>query len=91
MIYELEFAESAKRDTAKLKRSEPQAYKKLVILLEELQEHPETGIGHPKPLGKNRPGQWSRKITQKHRLVYQIMKEEITVFVLSTYGHYDDK
>jgi toxin YoeB len=91
MKYAADFTESAKKDAAKLKRLELQAYKKLVILLVELQQHPETGIGHPKPLGKNKPGQWSRRITQKHRLVYQIKEEDKMVLVLSAYGHYDDK
>lgn len=27
----------------------------------------------------------------KHRLVYKIEEEKITVLVLSAYGHYDDK
>ena len=36
-------------------------------------------------------GQWSRSITKKHRLVYQINEYEVIVLVLSAYGHYDDK
>lgn len=91
MIYEVDFTEEAISYIAYLKRSEPQAYKKLQKLLIELQQHPETGTGHPKPLGNNRAGQWSRRITEKHRLIYQIEDEEITVLVLSVYGHYNDK
>jgi len=91
MIYIIEFSEIAQTDIAYLKRSEPKAYRKLLKLLQELQEHPTTGTGHPKPLGDNRTGQWSRRITQKHRLIYQIEDDEIMVLVLSTYGHYNDK
>jgi len=91
MIYTLDFSNTAKKDMAFLKQSEPQAYKKLMKLLEELQEHPTTGTGYPKPLGADKSGQWSRRITRKHRLVYQVEKEQIIVLVLSTYGHYDDK
>ena len=29
--------------------------------------------------------------TQKHRLVYEIHEETVLVFVLSSYGHYEDK
>jgi toxin YoeB len=57
----------------------------------DMQEHPTTGIGHPEPLGADRKGQWSRRITQKHRLVYEIDDGSIKVLVLSAYGHYDDK
>lgn len=91
MMYEIDFTKAAKKDIARLKHSEPQLYKKLVRLLEELKIHPETGTGHPKPLGKDRAGQWSRKITEKHRLVYKIDNEQIIILVLSSYGHYDDK
>jgi len=60
-------------------------------LLVELQEHPFTGTGHPKPLGENKSGQWSRRISKKHRLVYKTVEKVITILVLSAYGHYDDK
>ncbi|MCH5308145.1 MAG: type II toxin-antitoxin system YoeB family toxin [Prevotella sp.] len=36
-------------------------------------------------------GQWSRRITQKHRLVYEIHDAEVVVLVLTAYGHYDDR
>jgi toxin YoeB len=91
MIYKVTFSVEAETGIRILKRNEPKAYEKLVKLLIELEAHPETGTGHPKPLGNDRLKQWSRRITGKHRLVYQIEKEEITVLVLSTYGHYDDK
>ena len=90
MSYKIIILPTAEKGVRALKQSEPQAYKKLIKLLEELEENPETGTGHPKPLGEDRAGQWSRRITQKHRLVYKIEEEQITVLVLSTYGHYDD-
>jgi len=89
MIFELIFAEEAKEDLAKLKRNEPAAYKKAVKLLIELQEHPTTGTGKPEMLKGNRSGQWSRKITNKHRLIYEIVNEKVMVYVLSAYGHYE--
>ncbi|HPM11039.1 MAG TPA: type II toxin-antitoxin system YoeB family toxin [Paludibacter sp.] len=45
----------------------------------------------PKPLGGDRAGQWSRRITEKHRLVYLIEEEKVNILILSTYGHYNDK
>ena len=57
----------------------------------EVYEHPRTGTGQPEPLKGNRAGQWSRHITKKHRLVYEIRDTEVIVLVLSTYGHYDEK
>ena len=90
MSYKIIILPTADKGVRALKQNEPQAYKKLIKLLEELEEHPETGTGHPKPLGENRVGQWSRRITQKHRLVYKIEEEQIIVLILSAYGHYDD-
>ena len=90
-MYALEFTSTAEETIKKLKRSEPQAFAKLKKLLIELMNHPTTGTGHPEQLKGERVGQWSRRITQKHRLIYQIKEHEVVVLVLSAYGHYDDK
>jgi toxin YoeB len=50
MIYKVAFTIKADEDIKILKRSEPQAYKKLLTFLTELQEHPTTSTGHPEPL-----------------------------------------
>ena len=90
-MYTLKFSPQALEDLSKLKKSEPIAFKKAGKLLAELQEHPQTGTGKPEPLSGDRSGQWSRRITQKHRLVYEIEENIVTVDILSAYGHYDDK
>lgn len=92
-MYQLRFDDEATEGIARLKKSEPAAFKKLVKLLSELQEHPKTGTGKPKPLGGDRAGQWSRHISDKHRLVYTIDEDEVVsiVEVLSVWGHYGDK
>jgi toxin YoeB len=90
MSYKLTFTEISKKEIAALKKSEPQAYKKLQLLLFELQEHPYSGSGKPKPLRGNRNGQWSRRINSKHRLVYTVQDDTLLVLVVSASGHYDD-
>ena len=90
-MYRLQISEEADYDLSRLKKSEPQAFKKALQLLDELVEHPQTGTGHPEPLKRDRPGQWSRRINKKHRLVYEIREEIVLVLVLQAYGHYDDK
>ena len=90
-MYKIIFAAQAKEDIAKLKRNEPSAHKKAIQLLNELMDHPKTGTGHPEQLKGDRSGQWSRQITKKHRLVYEIHDDVIEVLVLSSYGHYGDK
>ena len=90
-MYDIVFSPRAQADIAKLRRDEPSAHKKVVKLLNELMDHPRTGTGKPEPLSGNRTGQWSRRITQKHRLVYEIHDTEVVVLVLTAYGHYEDK
>lgn len=91
MTYELRYTDEAKEGLAKLAKSEPKNYQKAVRFLEELKEHPKTGLGHPEPLKGKPEGRWSREITKKHRLVYRIYETEVVVLVLAAYGHYEDK
>ena len=90
-MYRIDFTENANKGLAKLVKSEPKAYKKVLSFVEELKEHPTTGTGHPEPLKGKPENRWSREITRKHRLVYRIFETEVVVEVISTYGHYDDK
>jgi len=90
-MYRVRLLPSAEEDMIRLRRSEPKAFNKALDLLDELMEHPRTGTGHPEPLSGDRAGQWSRRITLKHRLVYEIRETEVVVLVLTAYGHYDDK
>jgi toxin YoeB len=90
-MYRIVFTKTARQEVCQLEKSEPQSFKKIEILLVELAAHPYTGTGKPKPLSRDRTGQWSRRITSKHRLVYTVEEKIITVLVLSVYGHYDDK
>ena len=90
-MYKISYTEKAEKDLIALKRSEPQSFKKVIKLIDELTEHPTTGTGKPKQLSSDRAGQWSRRISSKHRLIYMIDNEEVVVLLLSAYGHYDDK
>ena len=89
-MYNVVYVRRAEDDLRKLKRSEPDSFKKVVKLLNELAEHPYSGTGKPEPLRGDRSGQWSRRITKKHRLVYEVHDMEVIVLVLSAYGHYED-
>jgi len=65
--------------------------KKLSVLFDELTEHPKTGTGKPEEMKYNFTGCWSRRINSKHRLVYRIDNEIVTVVILQARGHYNDK
>jgi len=90
-MYTLIFSQKAQQDLMSLKKSEVQAYKKARLLIEELAEHPKTGRGKPQLKKYDLEGLYARKITDKHRLVYSINDEIITVYILSAMGHYNDK
>ena len=65
--------------------------KKIEKILIELTETPYTGIGNPEPLKYELSGFWSRRITQKDRLIYKVEEDIVTVFVISAMGHYSSK
>ena len=91
MLYKIRYTPEANMDLAKLEKYEPKAFAKAVRFIAELQEHPRTGTGKPEPLSGDRMGQWSRRISKKHRIVYEIRDTEVIVLILTAYGHYDDK
>jgi toxin YoeB len=91
MAYVIDYTDEAIADLIRLRDSEPKAYAKAQTMIEELKEHPKTGTGKPEQWKGDRAGQWSRRITKKHRLIYTIQDTEVIVLVLNAYGHYDDK
>lgn len=60
---------------------------KLNQLLRECQRTPLVGTGKPEPLKGQLAGAWSRRITQEHRLVYEVDAQN--VFVISCRYHYE--
>jgi toxin YoeB len=46
-------------------------------LIEAIMRDPFTGIGKPEPLKHLDPNTWSRRLTQKHRIVYLVSEERI--------------
>ncbi|MEO9869448.1 Txe/YoeB family addiction module toxin [Ekhidna sp.] len=92
MNYILEFSDQALEDIEKHKKTGDQSVlKKIQRLLNELMEHPKTGTGQPEMLKHELAGLYSRRINRKHRLVYSIEEEIVTVYVLNAYSHYGDK
>lgn len=90
-MYKIVLSKKALDDLKDLLKSEPQSYKKAISLIKELEEHPRTGRGKPTLKRHELAGFYARKITDKHRLVYSINDEIITVDVVSAKGHYGDK
>lgn len=64
---------------------------KITALLNDIAEHPYTGIGKPEPLKYELTGKWSRRITAEHRLVYSVNDDKIEVHIFSMKYHYFKK
>jgi toxin YoeB len=92
MSYTLEFSKTALEDIKKHKKSgDKSTLRKIEKLLNELMEHPIKGTGQPEMLKYDLAGLYSRRINKKHRLVYAINEQVITVYVLSAWSHYGEK
>ena len=92
MSYILDFSVHALDDIAKHKKSGDKAtLRKIEVLLVELQEHPKTGTGQPEKLKYNLEGLFSRRINKKHRLIYSVDDNVVSVLVVSAYSHYNQK
>lgn len=48
-------------------------------MIEVAARDPGAGIGKPERLSHNLAGYWSRRITDEHRLVYQLRQEELII------------
>ena len=92
ITYEISYSEIFIKDIEKHKKSgQKTILKKIDQLIDELRQHPYSGTGNPEPLGYNRNGQWSRRINKKHRLIYEVNEDIVTVILISAIGHYGDK
>lgn len=92
MSYSIEFTEEAIDDIEKHKRAgDKKVLIKIDKLLDELRAHPTTGTGKPEKLKHYSIPTWSRRITDKHRLIYRVQEEKIIVLVLASWGHYGEK
>lgn len=83
------YTESFSSDRKQLQQEHTKLLSKLFDLLDDIQHTPYIGIGKPEPLKGNFTGYWSRRITDKHRLIYKI--EGDIIHLISCYGHYGDK
>ena len=91
MNYVLRFSPDAEKELKKWKKSAPKLFKKLSEVLSELITHTKQGIGHPEALKGGDGITYSRHISGKHRVVYDVYEQIVEVHVLSIGGHYDDK
>lgn len=72
-----------------MRERDKKLHKSLCKLLKEMlcSRDPAFGLGKPKPLKHNLSGLWSKRISQKDRLIYRFDDDAIYIFAIG--GHYD--
>lgn len=72
-----------------LREKDKKLHKALCKLLKEmLRDDPSNGMGKPEQLRHNLSGFWSKRISQKDRLIYKFDDQYIYIFAIG--GHYED-
>lgn len=86
--YRIVIKKTAQKDLAKHKKSgDKKSISKVSTIIEELKLHPYTGTGKPEALKYEMSGLWSRRINNKDRLVYEVVENVVTVYVISAMVH----
>ena len=75
-------------DYEEWQRTDQKTVKRINALIKDIERNGNAGIGNPEPLRHNLSGFWSRKIDEKHRLVYRIDRGQIEI--AQCIGHYGD-
>ncbi len=81
------FSVSALKQLDEWKNSNPEILKRIISLVTDIAANPFSGIGKPEPLKHQLKGKWSRRITEEHRLIYEIKND--TIIVVSCKQHYE--
>jgi toxin YoeB len=73
-----------------LRLQDKQLHRNLCRLIQEMQRgDPAVGAGKPEPLKHGLSGLWSRRLSQKDRLIYRFDDSAIYSFAIG--GHYGDR
>ena len=75
----LTFADTAWEDYLYWQATDQKQLKRTNHLIKDIQRTPFEGIGKPESLKFNLSGFWSRRIDEKHRLVYAVTDEAILI------------
>ena len=89
---EIRYTPDALKDLAFWKKSGNKIIqKRIVLLIEDIIKHPFTGIGKPESLKYELTGKWSRRINNEHRIIYQIVEDNVIEIleIVSLKGHYE--
>lgn len=91
MKHTIQLSTEFEKNVSKLRADNVKLLAKVWELIFDIDKHPFTGKGKPEPLKGNLSGWWSRRINQKHRLIYRIDEELEQIQIISCFGHYGDR
>ena len=81
------FSENAWRDFMEWVQEDRKTARKINELLKDIERNGHDGLGKPEPLRHDLTGYWSRRITQKDRLIYTF--DEKNSYIAACKGHYE--
>jgi len=85
---EVRITDTANKDFAFWKKSgQKSVMAKIDKLILSIENNPYSGIGKPEPLKYGLSGSWSREITKKDRIVYEVIDN--IIYIYSARGHYE--
>lgn len=82
----IKFENEALKELDEWIKIHPRTASKILDMLQEVCKTPFEGKGKPEPLKHDFKGCWSRRITDEHRLIYEVSNDLISV--VSCKGHY---
>lgn len=74
------FTHNAWKDYLNWQEADKKMVAKINELIKEIRRTPYEGKGKPEPLKFDMTSLWSRGIDRKHRLVYQVLDEDILIY-----------
>ncbi|MBU6140108.1 MAG: Txe/YoeB family addiction module toxin [Proteobacteria bacterium] len=77
--YQIKYTKNAAEDISFFKERDQVIYRRIKLLLEDILGNPFTGMGKPEMLRYSLNGKWSRRITSEHRLVYELIEDQIII------------
>ena len=81
------FSDKAWKDILEWMREDRKVIKRIDALLSDIERNGNIGIGKPEALRHELSGYWSRRITDKDRLIYRF--DDSTIYIAACKGHYN--
>ena len=73
------FSDKAWEEYMYWQNMDKQILKKINQLIKDIKREPFEGIGKPEPLKYELSGFWSRRISDEHRLIYEVSESYISI------------